>query len=69
MRCETYLCALWPASKPESCGTQSATSPVRPLTCLLGAASLSERQPAPTNTSALMPAKSTDCMDNCNHIC
>ncbi|KAK2012338.1 hypothetical protein LZ32DRAFT_308062 [Colletotrichum eremochloae] len=52
MRCEAYQRALWPASKPESRGTQSATSPVRPLTCLLRAAFLSERQPAPTNTSA-----------------
>ncbi|KAK2035072.1 hypothetical protein LX32DRAFT_253013 [Colletotrichum zoysiae] len=43
---------VWPVSKPESCGTQSATSPIRPLTGLLRAAFLSERQPAPTNTSA-----------------
>ncbi|KAK1996564.1 hypothetical protein LX36DRAFT_110406 [Colletotrichum falcatum] len=34
---------LWPASKPESCGTQSATSPVRPLTRLLRAAFPSEK--------------------------
>ncbi|KAK1979708.1 hypothetical protein LZ30DRAFT_162687 [Colletotrichum cereale] len=58
MRCEAYRRALWPASKPESGGTQSATSPVRPLTCLLRAAFLSEKTTGTNQHRRLMPAKS-----------